>query len=812
MPHVRSVLLATVLAASVANGQASDSAWKETSGFIPVAFSFGGAISMGSYQAGVNWALSHFVSLTQEDTAYRRVKKLPRIEISSLSGASAGNINAILAGIEYCDTTSVRARPPQESLFWKMWVMSGWDDLMPPGGKLLSGDDPGIFSRTRLRAHIESFITRAMQRPSARAGCRIPIGVTVTKLDAQLEPAPGGLELLNQRFVVPFELIEHGNGLVFQQADTSAATDRALGSVILVGTPGQAWIPNPEIINVVQASAAFPVAFAPVTLNYHTPGCVRGIQAGCRKDSAAFIDGGVFDVVPLSTAARLHTIYEDSSIISRPWAKGSLPRILFVDVGLARGKLDRYRRSRPSPGVAPQAQGFDAIMRFLGGFVPAARHYERHVYGRTLDSLTPHISTRRALPAVSEHLGYFAGFFGRPFREVDFHAGIADGLYYLAKEVLCHPVRIKDKVPADASQLARDLNHMECVRRELAELVTAQLNIDWTGQKLIAHLLDRGDTSLAIARRITPNGTPDSERLGVLTAIANAEISTISPNPPPCKKRGGVVTLALCDDGFKLFLDSLHRDKADVASTFRAWAADATCKKPATDPERARCRAERDLATLVEDPEVQMHSYVGDALRRLRSVEESGEAAVPRIVTRFLEATYRSSDYRYRRGWECDPSSIPPYESYPAKAFSLLPYFIGTTAGIEGFQLGWQPTFSASSSLGLALPTTASWIRGLGATEKTHLYVTLAPTIVWRRTSVINQLGGGYRLARCVEGNCPGTDVPVAHGTWEWSAHFGSKLRASVFKHINPSDGRRKLAGSISVVDANGLLYWLLHR
>lgn len=819
-------LAATLLASSLATAQGRESAWVGTaSDTIPVTFSFSGAISMGVYQAGVNWALSQFINLTHDSPGdgnqgrqYRATNELPLIDVAALSGASAGNINALLAAIEYCDTKPVSKRPPESSLFWKMWVLSGWDDLMPRDGILAENDDPGIFSRTRLASYIENqLITGALANPTHRADCRIPVGLIVTRVDPRIEQSAGGLTVQTQRFLVPFEMREAGRKLHFFQADTAVFREPSLGSMIAVGDPRDSLIDPADIFKVVEASSSYPVAFAPVYFPYWyvDPECrARPLPTCWKPESASFMDGGVFDVLPLSTGMGLYRVYEEKQARKKDTPVKAIlnPRLLFVDVGLARGRLKAERPKNPD-GKPVKTEGLDAIGRFLQGFVPTARQYERHVFGRTADTSAWYISTARGLPAVSEHLGYFAGFFGRPFREVDFYAGVADGLYYIAREILCEPTRdFTRRLRSDPGARPADqggLERRECTARELTELATQSLEIDDTGLHVLNHLLSQGQPSFTI---LPPESVPvNIEKVNTLKAIANAEISLLG-HDSKCKIQG-MVTLALCMDGFRAFLDRLDADTVvDVAAVFGRWA-DSTACDLEDDPSRANCWAERDLSNLVEEPELQMHAYMGSVLRRLRSVEERGEQTIPKAITRLAEGAYRSTDYRYRRGMELDPSSIPPYEKLAGwGALALMPYYAGATVGIRGWQIGWQPTWHTPPMtapwLAIGLPLELAQMSDMSTVPNSHLYAAATPSLIWRRTSLVNQIQLGARVAACVEGNCSRT---LRVGP-EVTAHVLSKLRFSLYRHVSGTNGMRKLAGSVSVADMNGMMYWALRR
>lgn len=95
-----------------------------------VSLTVSGGISLGSYQAGATWAFL-YVLRHQEALRARRLAangsptpSYPEpFELDVLTGASAGNINAILAAKEYCAKTP--SRSPEASDLWFTWVRMG---------------------------------------------------------------------------------------------------------------------------------------------------------------------------------------------------------------------------------------------------------------------------------------------------------------------------------------------------------------------------------------------------------------------------------------------------------------------------------------------------------------------------------------------------------------------------------------------------------------------------------------------------------------------------------------------------------------
>ena len=81
-----------------------------------------GGVSLGAYEGGINWAL---LRVLQGD---------PSASLTTVTGASAGNINAFLSAVEWCQSPAhSAAESPRDNLFWKAWIPVGIHGLFPRG-------------------------------------------------------------------------------------------------------------------------------------------------------------------------------------------------------------------------------------------------------------------------------------------------------------------------------------------------------------------------------------------------------------------------------------------------------------------------------------------------------------------------------------------------------------------------------------------------------------------------------------------------------------------------------------------------------
>src|SRR5512138_850525 len=87
------------------NRAITDPAWADTNTAhtIPIVFTASGGISLGAYQAGVAWAAIAFMRAANASDAYRASHKLPAFRLDVTTGASAGNVNALISAIEWCE-------------------------------------------------------------------------------------------------------------------------------------------------------------------------------------------------------------------------------------------------------------------------------------------------------------------------------------------------------------------------------------------------------------------------------------------------------------------------------------------------------------------------------------------------------------------------------------------------------------------------------------------------------------------------------------------------------------------------------------
>ncbi len=343
-----------------------------------LALTISGGATLGIHEAGYLYVLTE---------ALARMPDGPELVLAT--GASAGSSNTLLALMGACGE---RRAVPSADLGYQTWVNNGLDDILEPR----PDSRVALFSQQAMFDQLE-----ALQAAWARglsADCSVTIAIPVTRLQAVSVPVGDGLSLPRQtvRFIVQVD--GQGEGVAPRLSNVADGTSHLLP---LTGDPdtdlGALW-------RVIVASAAFPGAFAPVSLGACPPSA-RSCETA--TETAHYIDGGVFDNVPLRTAHRLtpedvRHIYLDPAIRTYP------------------------ETDRESEGMAALDLGF-YIQSFADGFVSQARAQEVYALAENNPEVFERVfvSTAR-LPQAGAHLENFFGLFERSFREFDYALGMVD--------------------------------------------------------------------------------------------------------------------------------------------------------------------------------------------------------------------------------------------------------------------------------------------------------------------------------------------------------------------------------------------------
>ena len=355
-----------------------------------------GGASMGAYEAGLNWGILHFLRRYGQTDAVLGGENRP-LTLTSVAGASAGGINSILSGLVWCARETGEGglvNRLDDNLFRDVWLSIDINDLLPlrpDSPRYLPGD--GLLSRSSI-VKAASHLKQAWNRPHFRPGCRLPLGVTVTRVKpARLEI--DHVTVQNQRFTIPFELRVGADGTIAYGFDPKAyGAERDLSMLLMPHRAGDARrrIPDRAIEELVLASAAYPIAFGRLRLQTcqlalessratetpaaPTPTSELQCPEGYELNEAEFADGGLFDNIPLGLARKL----AERGPVN---ATNPLPvSYIYLDPDPVRFRSTVKRKAspceRPDPPAACREMAFGLIEQggLLGEAYGSARKYE----------------------------------------------------------------------------------------------------------------------------------------------------------------------------------------------------------------------------------------------------------------------------------------------------------------------------------------------------------------------------------------------------------------------------------------------------
>jgi hypothetical protein len=295
-----------------------------------------------------------------------------------------------------------------------------------------------------------------------RTGCTVDLGITLTRSAPELRKAE---QVLNQRFVVPLRAREHERKIVFgnwpyQWGDNP---NNVKGRVAMPENDGEVKF-EPDVAKLIQASSAFPVAFAAIPLDVCEAKDVghAGSATGDRSDGIRstpkrayqcpqtesmeeeflpnqvyFSDGGFFDNIPLGLAGEMA---HDKNLSGLEDAKSS--RYWYVN-------SDIRRPARQDVSTPIDGDGLSFLGTWFFRGLTEARSYELQVLTRYRPEWFGFEPRRRASaelasngpsfkvidrhpPLVGDYLRSFGAFVNRAFRVYDYYAGVYDSMVNLS--------------------------------------------------------------------------------------------------------------------------------------------------------------------------------------------------------------------------------------------------------------------------------------------------------------------------------------------------------------------------------------------
>lgn len=403
---------------------------------VPISLAISGGISLGSYEAGLNWAIVRQLKLMRQHPE-QRSDKYPA-ELVAISGASAGGINALVSAMSWCMDDQLMQNKADDrvysNLFRDIWLDVGFKNLLPENPRDYGSND-GLLSR-RAFDQVINRIRVLLDEPIYRNDCAIPVALTVTRTQP-LVMEVDGVRVRNQRFVIPFILKSSTQepGKIIIESYLVDQTNPMLGNVVYLQSDKKNGIglDKDSIIQALLASSAFPVAFGRVHLDYclHKNSLETNIQtaAECPQNyvptTGDFVDGGVFDNVPLGVAralAELHPKPDDAQY-----------NYIYLDPASRRPiRVEVDNSPTQSAGF-----GLFSQLSFLGGAIASGEEYELYNVLRSADwsgnGDRKILLTSRHPPITGEFLAHFGAFIDEAFREYDYYAGVYDAIINIAR-------------------------------------------------------------------------------------------------------------------------------------------------------------------------------------------------------------------------------------------------------------------------------------------------------------------------------------------------------------------------------------------
>jgi len=513
-------------------------------------FAVKGGISLGSYEAGLNWAYIEHLRL---------LRKQNKARLDSFVGASAGSINTLLSALRYCQKDSTVSTRASLELFRKTWDVGIQDFIEMPGNKsqkpttdiddnLLENRGGSIFSLQGLKRSVDFIRTQIrLSENNLIDNCQFNIGIAVTKLTPDATEI-AGIEVLNQRYIFPLKVSTKNGKLVFSNlAANNPAFTRQDNYLYLPESNSEVVLD--DVLRVVLASSAFPLTFPPVELNYckkNENSSLTSIQCpqGYSIQNNQFIDGGNFDNAPIGSAMRINDPHEEH--------KDSV--FILINPGNIRNRDSQANKSTKDQKPTSVTPGIKEYLELSYNIFDHGMSAELYQTARNVERLQqksnsnrPSIQvTNRYFPVVGDYLMHFGAFFDKSFRQHDFWVGIYDGIVNIAES------NCKNIQPRNSAQ------YFKCIDSQTNK-ISDQLNINHQPEfSFFTHLLQREFSRYQNTDEWKKNinaeekSDENKQAMIVISQAIDENSCESEPDINNCKKPRAV-------SSFDSFLENLHK-------------------------------------------------------------------------------------------------------------------------------------------------------------------------------------------------------------------------------------------------------------
>ena len=401
MKYILNIFLCIILSFGLLTGNTEASTKNQRS---PFSIAISGGASKGAYEAGLNWSAIKIFGEAKRIRNLAGGQFFPP-EAVSITGASAGGINTLLSGLTWCSLAEKDggiSNRIDNNVFRDIWLRVDIDTLLPrrANSPRYLPDDAVLSRKDFLDAAAE--LRDKWGEPHFQKGCRIPLGLTVTKIEPEVLKV-GNVEVKNQRFYVPFELrVMNDNSIkfFFDPADYPKVADPAMILMPRSNNAQPHFIDNKYILDVAFTSSAFPMAFGRKRLQYcrlvaqnistqaksQEPGPQQATATkadselvcadGYELAEAEFADGGLFDNLPIGVARTLAESNKHVDVDPAPVT------YIYIDPNRTRYDIPDIDKNLACDSINPPDACRDMEFSFTSeseliiGFLGTARTYE----------------------------------------------------------------------------------------------------------------------------------------------------------------------------------------------------------------------------------------------------------------------------------------------------------------------------------------------------------------------------------------------------------------------------------------------------
>lgn len=408
----------------------------------PVAITLSGGASLGAYQGGLAYTLIRYLRshralvdaqgepLAEQPFAVPATGRVYRL--IAATGTSAGAANATATALLWCaEDQSIGSF--RDNLYRELWMPASVEDLLPAAPDSYAPQD-GLLSTRALQPGLQALV-RHLYNDRVREGCDVPLGFAVTRSTPARLSVGDSLEFSTSQYVATFRMGQ-GAGGKLRLSRQPLRPGRLIARELLFPTR-QGEIDKNHLVKAIRASTAIPSVFAPELLNHcvgpeeQPPGEELPQAPGCpverpllRQDT--FVDGGIFDRVPIALAVE----FADEASASWDWQRRGKLSYVTADPMQA-----RWETLEP-PAPSTTSRGLAALMAFTSDFVVVARQtellalYQQRRLDEEREALVP---INRGFPVFGRYVGNFGATMDRGFREYDYLVGMYEALRYLAQ-------------------------------------------------------------------------------------------------------------------------------------------------------------------------------------------------------------------------------------------------------------------------------------------------------------------------------------------------------------------------------------------